>query len=105
MHDTELDLGLRVDGLDGFRKALESVHAGDEDVRDPAVLQLRHDLQPELRAFSLRHPEAEHFLDAGEVDADDEINGLITDVRPVSDFHLERVEGEDGGGHPTGDSA
>src|SRR5579859_404786 len=37
MHDAELYLGARIHGFDGLRKAFESIHAGDEDVFDPAV--------------------------------------------------------------------
>jgi hypothetical protein len=53
MHQAELDLRLREDGLDGFRKALQPIYTGDEDVRDSSGLQFRDDLHPELRTFRL----------------------------------------------------
>jgi hypothetical protein len=48
VHDAQLHRGLRIYRLDRLREALETVHAGDEDIFQAAVLQLRQHLQPEL---------------------------------------------------------
>jgi hypothetical protein len=57
MHDAKLHLGPGRDRLDGFRKSFQPIHAGDQDVLHPTVLQLRQHPQPELRSFDLRHPQ------------------------------------------------
>ena len=41
VHDAELDLGLRVDRLDGLGETLQTLDRGDQDVLDGAILQLR----------------------------------------------------------------
>jgi hypothetical protein len=69
VHHAELHLCLRVDGLYRFGEALEAVHAGDEDVRDSAALQLRHDLHPELRPLRVSRPHPQDFLEPLHVDA------------------------------------
>jgi hypothetical protein len=69
-----------IDGLDGFGKALQAIDTGDEDVLHAAVLQFGDDLQPELGAFGLGDPQAEHFLLAGQVDADGQIDRLDPDA-------------------------
>src|SRR6185437_9272293 len=40
MHDAELHFGTGIDRLNGFGKTFQPVHAGDEDIFHPAVLQL-----------------------------------------------------------------
>ena len=92
MHDTELDLGLGKDTLDRFRKALKSIHAGDEDVLHTPVLQLRHHLQPELSAFGLRNPQPQHFLQAVHPNPDRQVNCLVLNVPAVPDFELNRIQ-------------
>ena len=42
MDDAGLDLGLRIDRLDGFRESAQSIHAGDKDILDASVFQLGH---------------------------------------------------------------
>jgi len=54
MHDAELHLRLRKHGFDGLREALQSVHAGDEDILH-AALRLARVLGP-FRRFNLAHP-------------------------------------------------
>src|ERR1700689_2099973 len=46
MNDAGLNRGLRKDGLDRLRKALQAVDHGDQDVLDATSLQLVHDLEP-----------------------------------------------------------
>src|SRR6266567_1665676 len=50
----------RVDRLDRFREALQPVDAAEQDVGEAALLELAHDLHPELRALRLLDPHPEH---------------------------------------------
>lgn len=68
--DAQLHLSFREDRFDGFGEAFEAVHAGDEDVFDSTILQLRHDLKPQLRALGLAEPEAKHLFIARKCNAD-----------------------------------
>ncbi len=70
VHDAQLHLRFGKHRLDSFGKALQAVNAGDEDILDSPVLQLRHDLKPELRALGLTEPDAEHVFIARERHAD-----------------------------------
>ena len=45
--DAQLHLGLGIHRLDGLGKTREPVHAGDEQILNTAILELRPDLQPE----------------------------------------------------------
>jgi len=67
MNDADLHLRFWEDCLDSFGEALGSIHAGDEDVIDSTILQLRHDLEPEHRSLCLRHPQAKNFLCPGQI--------------------------------------
>ncbi len=58
VHDTQLGTCLRKHRFNRLGKALEAIHASDEDVLYALVFQLCDDLQPELGAFGLRHPQA-----------------------------------------------
>jgi hypothetical protein len=51
MDDAALDLGRREDRLDRLLEARQASDAGDEDVFDPARLQVAHDTKPEVGAF------------------------------------------------------
>ena len=55
----------RIDRFDRLGKALQTIHARDEDVFQPAVMHLCQNLQPELRPFVGRGPEAQNFLHPG----------------------------------------
>jgi hypothetical protein len=59
--EAALDVGPREDGLDGGLKAREAVHTGDEDVLDPARLQIRRHREPEVGTLGpAPDPVAEH---------------------------------------------
>src|SRR6266498_2578617 len=81
-----------VDGLKGFPEAIESVNTGDQDVVYAPVLQLRHHLQPELRAFRLRDPQAQHFLHSAQRDANSQVNRFVPHMPAVSHFELDGVQ-------------
>ncbi len=69
VHDAQLNLGLRVNGLDGLGKAFEPIHTGNQDILHAVILQLGHHRQPELGTFGLGHPEAQQLFLALGVDA------------------------------------
>jgi hypothetical protein len=48
--------------LNGFWKTSKSVHTGDEDIFDAAVLQFGEDGEPEFGPFALGHPHAQSFF-------------------------------------------
>ncbi len=95
MHDAGLDLRLGEDGKDRFRKALQTVDDGDENILDATVFQLVHDAQPEFGAFVLFEPEAENLLGSVGADAQSDVNGLVADEPLVADFDAQRVEEDD----------
>ena len=50
VHNTQLNLGVRVNRLRGLRQSPESIYAGDEVNLHPAVLQFVEHAKPELGA-------------------------------------------------------
>ena len=79
MHDTQLNLGVRVNRLNGFRQSPESIHAGDEAVLHPAVLQFVEDVEPEFGALGLAQPHPQQFLLTLQIDAQRQIHRLVAD--------------------------
>ena len=49
-----LDLGVGVDALDGFGKALEAVHAGDQDILRAPIVEVSEHAEPVMRTFPVR---------------------------------------------------
>ena len=85
MGTTQLPRRLREHGFNRLRKALEAVHAGNEDILHAAVLEFGDDLQPELGPLGLGHPQTQQFLLAIEVHAQGQIDRLAlkdTGLRP-----------------------
>jgi hypothetical protein len=62
MDNAGLHLGLREHRLDGFGKAFEAIHHGDQDVLHAAVAQFGQHLEPELGPFIGLDPQVEHLL-------------------------------------------
>lgn len=95
VHDAQLNGGMRIDGFNRFRKALQPIDASNEDVGNAPVLQLRHHLQPELGPFGLGDPQAQHFLLAGQIDTDGQIDRLDRHSA-VAHLDVDAVEIDDG---------
>jgi len=95
MHDAQLNLGLREHGVDGFRKTLEPIDAGNEDILHPTVLEFGDHLQPELRPLCLLDLEAKDFLEAVDGDADGQVHGLVDDVPLVLDLDHQGIQVQD----------
>ena len=66
--------------------------ADEQDVGDAAGLQIGEDVQPELRAFGLLEPQAEHVTLAVEGDAQRHVARLVSHRMPVADLHDQRVQ-------------
>ena len=93
VHDTQLHFRLWKDRFNRFRKAFEPVDAGNENVRNTSILQLRNYLQPELRTFRFGYPQPQHFLQSVHIDANCQINRFVHDMPRVP--HLELDPGPD----------
>ena len=79
VNDAALDGGLREDGLNRLLEAGKTVDAGDEDVLDPARLQVADHAQPEVRTLAaVAQPVTEHVALSLEVDAQHDIDRVLT---------------------------
>ncbi len=83
-------------GFDGFRKALQAVNAGDEDVFYAPVLQFGHYLEPELCPFGFGGPHAEDFLNTVKGDTDGQIDGLVDDPAIMPHLDPDGIKVHDG---------
>ena len=92
MDDAGLHLGLRKDGGDRLRKALQAVDDGDQHVLDAAALQLVHHPQPELGALGLLDPKPQDFLRSVRPDAKGDIDRLVADGSLVAHLDADRIE-------------
>ena len=52
MYDAKLDRCFRKDACNRIGKALETVHAGDEDILDSSVLEIRKDTEPKVGSLA-----------------------------------------------------
>ena len=96
MHHAGLERRRRIRGLERFWHALEAIGDGDEDVRTPARLEVREDLQPELRAFGLLDPNPQDVARAVRQHRQGEIHGFAAHHGLIANLHAERVEEDDG---------
>ena len=69
MHDAELNVGLGVNNANGIGKTGEPVTAEHQDVLDATSFQIVENLDPEACSLSFFDPQSEHFLPAGDADA------------------------------------
>jgi hypothetical protein len=95
MDDARLHRRLRVDRLDRLREALQSVNAADKDVGEAALLELAEHLHPELGAFGLLEPHAEHVPLSLDCDAEREVARPALHRPALADLQHERVEEDD----------
>jgi hypothetical protein len=95
MHHAGLHHRLREHRGDRVRQAGEAVTAGDQDVAQPAIAQLREDRVPELRTLGLGDPAAERVLAALDVDPDDQVRALDRDRALVPDLDADTVDIDD----------
>jgi hypothetical protein len=57
VYDTQLNFGLREDGIYGVRETSEAVYSYDENILDATVLEFGKNPKPELGAFILLRPQ------------------------------------------------
>ena len=96
VNNAGLHYGLGEDRADRVRQAGETVAAGDQDVANAAVAQVREYLLPELRPFSVLDPAAQGMLAAVYVDPDGQVSDLGGDHAVVLDPDPDPVHVEDG---------
>ena len=77
--DASLDDRVREHRGDGVGEALEAIDDSQHDILGAAVPELVHDPEPELGAFVLLDPQAEHLLAAVGAHAQRDVDGLGTD--------------------------
>ena len=95
MHDTGLHRRLPPGRLDRFGEPTEPVTAHDQHVPDSSICELGAYPGPELGALGGLDPDAEHMLDAVEVDPHRDVGGLVADLVTVSDLHHQGIEVDD----------
>ena len=95
MHNCTAVLG-GTPSINGIGESLQAVHAGDEGVLHATVLEFGHHLQPELRAFSLRDPDAQQFLIPIQFDTQRQIGVLDAHRNFVAHFDVDAVQINDG---------
>lgn len=82
----------RPDLSNRVEQALEPVANHHVGVRDAPVLQLRQDLQPELRALgAVTRPQAKDVPSPVNRDGQGEVDGRVGDL-PIADLHVHRVK-------------
>ncbi|SCY56842.1 hypothetical protein SAMN05216233_1125 [Desulfoluna spongiiphila] len=62
MNDAELDIRLRKGVPNGFRKALQTVNTGDQNIIYPSALKLSEDAKQKFCTPSLSNPEAKKLF-------------------------------------------
>lgn len=92
MDDTELGLGIRVDGLYGFREALQAIDRCNQDIFYPSVLQIRQDIQPVTSPFTLGDIKAQQLLLAFDCQSQNGIDGLRDEASVFFDFVVNGIE-------------
>ena len=95
VRDADLHVGVGKYRLDRLGKAFETVHAGDEDVLDAAIFEIREYTHPELGTFTVADPDAQHFLLAVLVDAQGDIGDLGRDLARFAHFEAQTVQIQD----------
>ena len=92
VHQKQLHSRLRIHSLYRPAKALQAIHAGDDDVGHAPVLELCDYLQPELGPFGLGDPWPQEFLLASHVDAQRQIHRFGTHHARVTGFDVDAVQ-------------
>ena len=80
------------DRVNRLGKAAEPVDHRDQDVLDPAALELHQDPLPEGGPFRLGDPEAQHLLLPTGREPQGEVHGLVLDQPFVADLQPQRIE-------------
>src|SRR4051812_18411003 len=96
MHYALLHFCLRVECFDCLWQTLESIHTSYKDVLNSSIAKLGYDPKPELCSFCLGYPHPQYFFDPFEIYSNHQVDGLVEDVRPVSNLHHNGVKIEDG---------
>ena len=69
-----------------FRKSLQAVHNGDEDIRNATDFQVVHDFKPKLARLRLLDPKTQNFFLALSVQRQRDIDRLVLDEAFMPEF-------------------
>src|SRR5690606_20867844 len=86
VYDAELHTGLRENGCDGLREALQAIDTGDEDIFHTTLLQVGQHRKPELGAFTLGEVKADQVLAALDINTENVIHRTGLNRPVVPDF-------------------
>src|SRR5271167_1020349 len=92
VNDAGLNQCLRKHRGNSFRKSLQAVHNGDEDIRNATDFQVVHDFKPKLGALRLLDPKTQNFFLALSVQRQRDIDRLVLDEAFIPNFNAQRVE-------------
>lgn len=74
----------------------EPIATEDENVTHSARLEIVQGFQPETRAFGFFNPQAEHFLFAGEIDAQHRVDAFFEHALIGAHRHAQAIDKDDG---------
>ena len=94
--DTGLMEGLRKDGFNSLRHALQAVRNGDEDVLNTAGLEPVEHARPETRTLVLGDPHAQNLTRTVRSHANPKMNGHVLHGGATADFDSEGIKEGDG---------
>ena len=97
MHDARLQRRGRERRAQRLWNAFEAIGDGDQDVPDPAGLEVVEDLQPKLRALGILDPDPQDLACAIGQHSEGKVDRLIAHHRLVADLHPQRIEEHTGG--------
>ncbi|MCY1529164.1 hypothetical protein D9M68_642970 [compost metagenome] len=92
MHDARLQRGGRIHRRQRFGHAPQAVGDGNEDVIDPAGLQVVEHLHPELGTLGALDPQAQDVARAVGQHAQGQVDGLVAHHRILLDLHTQGIE-------------
>ena len=96
MNDAQLHFRLRVEGFDGFGKALEAIDTGNQDVLDTTIEQIGEYVEPVAGAFRFRDIQAQQLFLACDVQAEDGIDRLADEAPVFLDLVVDGIQPDDG---------
>lgn len=96
VHDAHLDLGLRVNRFDGFRKSLEAVDADHKDIVDAAILHFIQNAHPEFCRLAFADPDSDDFFHSVLVNAQRDVGNFGCDLATITNLEVQAVEVHNG---------
>ena len=92
MDNAELNLGIREYGLNSFREAFKAINTGDQDIFHTPVRKICQNLKPKIGPFMLGNVQAEHFLPAFDVYAQNCLYSLSHNFAVFADLVMNGIK-------------